>query len=240
MSTMTKASTEYRDGNGYIVEIIRANRRKTVDLRVEDGAVSIVVPHHVSLEKVTQIVTQKRAWIQEKLALHREAAPISDKEFVSGEAFPYLGRNYRLKVEQANFEPVRLVQGRLVVRVPQGSEQQHMVRNALVRWYKRQAEQKLREKVARFAPLVGVKPTAVNIRSFKSRWGSCTAQGKLEFNWQITMAPNRMVDYVVIHELCHLLHHDHSSAFWREVSRVMPDYAECRLWLRENGEHLRI
>lgn len=240
MNTTGNERSEYRDGNGFIAEVIRTNRRKTADVRVEDGTVSIVVPHHTSTEKIDQVLVNKRLWIQAKLALHREAAPISDKEFVSGEAFPYLGRNYRLKVEQANFEPVRLVQGRLVVRVPYGSEQQHMVRNAVVRWYKRQAEQKLKEKVARFAPLVGVKPSAVGIRSFKSRWGSCTVHGKLEFNWQITMAPNRMVDYVVIHELCHLLHHDHSSAFWREVARAMPDYAECRLWLRENGERLKM
>lgn len=91
-----------------------------------------------------------------RLALHREAAPISYQEFVSGDAFPYLGRHYRLKVEQASF-----------------------------------------------APLVDVKPVAVGIRCFKLRWGSCTVHGKLECNWQISMAPNRMVDYVVIHELCH-------------------------------------
>lgn len=239
MSTTTHERTEYRDGNGFIAEIIRTDRRKTADLRVEDGAVSIVVPRHVTLEKIDQILASKRPWITEKLALHREAAPASSKVFVSGEAFPYLGRNYRLRVEQGNFAPVRLMQGRLVVQVPQGSEQPHMIRNALVRWYKRQAAQKLAEKVARYAPIVGVTPTGVDIKSFKSRWGSCTVQGKLEFNWQIMMAPNRMVDYVVIHELCHLIRHDHSAEFWKEVARVMPEYGECRMWLKLNGRGLR-
>ncbi|WP_086059809.1 M48 metallopeptidase family protein [Alcaligenes faecalis] len=65
-------------------------------------------------------------------------------------------------------------------------------------------------------------------------------EGQLEFNWQITMAPNRMVDYVVIHELCHLLHHDHSPGFWKEVARVMPAYAQCRQWLKENGAGLKV
>ena len=183
MMATADSGTEYRDGNGFIAEVIRTDRRKTADIRVEDGAVSIVVPKHVSVEKIDQLLLNKRSWIKEKIALHREMRPASNKVFVSGEAFPYLGRNYRLKILQGNFTPVRLVQGRLVVQVPKGSEQPHMVRNALVRWYKRQAEQKLAEKVDRYAPIVGVVPNGVGIKTFKSRWGSCTAKGKLEFNW---------------------------------------------------------
>lgn len=229
---------EYREGNGFIAEIIRTNRRKTADIRVEDGAVSVVVPTDTPQEKIDQLLTTKRRWIKEKIALHREMLPVSSKQYISGEAFPYLGRNYRLKVERGNFAPVKLFNGRLVVTVPQGTEQPHMVRNALMRWYKRQADQKLKEKTARFAPMVGVEPTGVGIKTFKSRWGSCTAKGKLEFNWQIMMAPNRMVDYVVIHELCHLIRHDHSAEFWKEVARVLPEYQECREWLRCNAAKL--
>ena len=107
-----------------------------------------------------------------------------------------------------------------------------------MRWYKRQAEQKLTEKVNRFAPKVGIEPAEVGIRTFKSRWGSCTAKGKLAFNWPIMIAQNGMVDYVVIYELCHLLRHDHSPAFWREVERVMPDYDLCREWLKHNSSAL--
>lgn len=234
------SGSEYRDGNGFIAEVIRTNRRKSADIRVEEGAVSIVVPVNTSAEKIDQLLVTKRQWIKEKIALQRELNPASTTQYVSGEAFSYLGRNYRLKVETGNFAPVKLLNGRLVVTVPSGSEQPHMIRNALVRWYKRQAEQKLTEKVERFAPMVGVEPAGVGIRTFKSRWGSCTAKGKLEFNWLIMMAPNRMVDYVVIHELCHLIRHDHSPEFWREMARVMPEYQRCREWLRENAERLAV
>jgi len=241
MKTMAiDSDPEYRDGNGFIAEVIRTNRRKSANIRVEEGAVSIVVPASTSVEKIDQLLIAKRQWIKEKIALQREMAPVSDKQFVSGEAFPYLGRNYRLKVESGNFAPVKLLQGRLVVRMPECSKQPHMIRNALVRWYKRQAEHKLREKVNRFAPMVGVEPAGVSIKSFKARWGSCTPKGALEFNWKIMMAANRMVDYVVIHELCHLIHHDHSPEFWRELARVMPDYQHCRDWLRENAHELVI
>lgn len=236
----TSSKPEYRDGNGFIAEVIRTNRRKSADIRVQDGAVSVIVPIATSPEKIDQLLATKRRWIKEKLTLHQESTPASSKEYVSGEAFAYLGRNYRLKVEKGNFAPVKLINGRLLVTLPQGSEQPHMVRNALVRWYKRQAQNKLTDKVERFAPTVGVAPAGVSIKTFRSRWGSCTARGKLEFNWQIMMAPNRMVDYVVIHELCHLIRHDHSPEFWREMGRVMPDYQACRDWLREHAFRLRV
>ena len=232
---IANSTPEYRDGNGFIAEVIRTSRRKTADIRVEEGAVSVIVPVSTSIEKIDQLLLAKRTWIKEKMALQREMAPVSSKQFVSGEAFPYLGRNYRLKVTPGSFAPVKLLQGRLVVQMPESDQQPYMIRNAIIRWYKRQAEQKIREKVKRYAPNVGVEPAGVNIKTFKSRWGSCTAKGELEFNWLIMLAPNRMVDYVVIHELCHLIHHDHSPDFWREVARVMPDYQMCREWLRENS-----
>lgn len=233
-------SPEYRVGKDFIAEVIRTSRRKSADIRVEEGALSIVVPINTNNEKIDQLLLDKRLWIKEKIALQREMAPVSNKQFVSGEAFPYLGRNYRLKVECGSFTPVKLLQGRLVAQVPEGSQQPHMIRNALVRWYKRQAEHKLGEKVNRFEPMVGVKSAGISIKTFKSRWGSCTNKGELEFNWLIMLAPNRMVDYVVIHELCHLVHHDHSPEFWREVARVMPDYQQCREWLRNNSMGLQL
>ncbi|MEQ3725055.1 SprT family zinc-dependent metalloprotease [Alcanivorax sp.] len=233
---MAKPQTpEYRDANGFIAEVTRTSRRKSADIRVEEGAVSVVVPVETSLERIDELLAAKRRWIKEKIALHQEMSPPSSKRYVSGESFSYLGRNYRLKVEKGPFAPVRLLQGRLVVSVPQGSEQPHMIRNALIRWYKRQAETKLREKVTRWAPQVGVEPSGVAIKTFKSRWGSCTAKGELQFNWQIMMTPNRMVDYVVVHELCHLIRHDHSPAFWAEVEKTLPRYEENREWLKQNG-----
>lgn len=231
---------EYIEGNGFIAEVIRTNRSKSADVRVEDGAVSIVVPKGLDCDRISQILDDKRQWIKNKIYLHRDAMPVSSKEYVSGESFAYLGRNYRLKVNRGHFKPVKLVQGRLVVSVPNGTEQPHMIRNALVRWYKYHAEQKLQEKAKRYAAIIGVEPVSVGIKTFKSRWGSCSAKGKIDFNWKIIMAPNRMVDYLVVHELCHLMHHDHSPRFWKEVERVVPDYQECREWLKVNAKALDV
>ena len=237
---MAVTKPEYREANGFIAEVIRTERRKTADIRVEDGAVSVGVPSDLPIERIDSLLKEKRKWIKDKIVLHRQAQPVSEKQFVSGEAFSYLGRNYRLKVEKGAFQPVRLIAGRLVVTVPEGKDQPHIIRNALVRWYKRQAEQKLVEKVGRYAPIVGVEPTGVGIKSFKSRWGSCTAKGRLEFNWRVMMAPNSIVDYVVIHELCHLKQHDHSAEFWQMVERVMPSFVEKKAWLKQFEMSLRL
>jgi hypothetical protein len=115
-----------------------------------------------------------------------------------------------------------------------------MVRSALVRWYCLQAQQRFAEKVQRYAKVIGVPVGAVGVRAFKSRWGSCNIRGEILFNWKVIMAPHRIVDYVVVHELCHLKHHDHSPAFWKSVDRVMPEYLECKEWLKQVGARFDI
>ncbi|MEL4273944.1 SprT family zinc-dependent metalloprotease [Shewanella xiamenensis] len=223
---------------GYEVRVERTSRRKSATIKVEEGVVAVVVPKALSSEKVHQLVAAKHQWILEKLAIHAEARPLRGKEYVSGEAFPYLGRNYRLKVVSGKVSPTKLVDGKITVTVPEYAKQAHFVRRALVHWYKRNADKKIREKVDRYQSVVGVETAVVRIKDFKSRWGSCTPYGDLEFNWLIVLAPNRIVDYVVVHELCHLLHHDHSPQFWKEVERVMPDYRECKEWLRDHAQLL--
>ncbi|WP_417667172.1 M48 family metallopeptidase [Pseudidiomarina sp.] len=231
---------QFIECNGYVVEVIRSNRRKTADLKVEEGAVSIVVPQDTAADKIKQVLLSKRGWITQKLAAQREVMPASSRRFVSGEAIPYLGRNYRLKVETGHFKPAKLINGRLVVTVPADTNQSAMVRNAIIRWYKRHAEEKLSEKAERYANLMGVQPKSIGIKTFKSRWGSCLKNGHIDFNWLVMMAPNRVVDYVVIHEICHLTHYDHSTLFWKKVAKQMPDYEECRRWLRRNAHTLTL
>jgi predicted metal-dependent hydrolase len=146
---------------------------------VEYGVVSVVVPAQLPADRIDRLLAAKRRWIDEQIILHREMTPVGRKHYVSGEAFTYLGRNYRLKVERGDFAPVRLVQGRLVVTVPGGTEQPDGIRNALVRWYKRLADQKLREKVDRFAPMVGVKPARGRNQNLQIPLGKLHHQGQV-------------------------------------------------------------
>lgn len=220
---------------GFAIKVIRTLRVKTARLQVEEGVISIAVPKALAPEKIHQVIKGKESWIREKLALQRQQQPATKRELLSGEAFPYLGRNYRLKVITGELKPVKLLHGRLQVTVPKTMHHDHVIRDMLTHWYQVQAEVRFKEKVKRLAKLVGVVPGNVSVRTFKSRWGSCNTKGDIQFHWKVIMAPHRIVDYVVVHELCHLLHHDHSPAFWKSVERMVPDYAECRAWLKEFG-----
>jgi predicted metal-dependent hydrolase len=229
---------EFIKSNGFTAEIKRTNRSKSATITVEEGKVCVVVPLHLESERITKLLKDKSRWIKEKIALHREIQPKSTKQFVSGESFSYLGRNYRLKVLQGNYQPIKLVHGRFAITLRAGADNPDLIQDSLFSWYKQHAEIKLTEKAKRYAEMMGVKFNSVGLKTYRSRWGSCSVEGYITFNWKIIMAPNRIVDYVVAHELCHLIHHDHSPKFWREVERIMPNYTECKDWLKVNGANL--
>lgn len=237
---MSKHEPELIHTEGYSVLVERTSRRKTASIKIDEGEVIIVVPKQLERDKIDKLLASKHQWIVEKIAQYQTTSPATMREYVSGESLPYLGRNYRLKVLKGDLAPTKLLNGRITVTVPEPSTQTHYIRRALTNWYKRHADKKIREKVRRYESQVGVETGVVRTKEFKSRWGSCTPYGDLEFNWVIVMAPNRVVDYVVVHELCHLIHHDHSPQFWKEVERVMPDYKEHKEWLRGNAQNLII
>tara|TARA_R110002049_G_scaffold188251_7_gene356611 strand:- start:3719 stop:4429 length:711 start_codon:yes stop_codon:yes gene_type:complete len=232
--------THITSSKGITAKVIRTSRRKTAQVRVDQGSVSILVPDDLSESRIEQILTNKTKWIQGKLYLHGQASPSKPKEYVSGESFSYLGRNYRLKVVRGPKSTCKLIAGRLVVTLPSGENQPQNVQKALIAWYRHHADQKIPERASRYAKLVGVEPKTVGVRDFKSRWGSCHKSGDILINWRIVMAPSTIVDYVVAHELCHLKFHDHSPEFWKELGKVIPNYLDCREWLRVNGRSLGV
>lgn len=231
---------EYIEGNGFVAEIIRSHRKKTAQIKIEEGVVSVVAPKELSLDKIKILLKNKKKWIKEKQCIHQEAQHVSNKEFVSGEQFAYLGKHYKLKVITGPYKPVKLISGYLVTSTPNGSKEPHIIRNALIRWYKTKATERLNDKVNRLSTTIGVKPSSVSLQAFKSRWGSCTPSGELIFNWKIIMAPSSVCDYVVAHELCHLVHHDHSERFWKKLEQAMPDYQRQKEQLRDIAHRLDI
>ena len=121
-----------------------------------------------------------------------------------------------------------------------GEARTDYVKNRLAWWYREHALQRLRQKADRYAPLLEVSPSSISVKYFKARWGSCSVGGDITFNWRIIMAPHRIVDYVVVHELAHLRQHNHSSEFWKCVGAVIPEYRECREWLKNHGMGLSL
>ena len=230
-------------GSEVAVNVVRTDRRKTATIEVVAGDVRVICPRRLSEERIEALVRRKAAWIRQKLRLQAALPPVKPKEYVSGEAFSYLGKNYRLKLTRGARGQVKLVGGRLTLPVPEeltGEARTDYVKNRLARWYREHALQRLRRKADRYAPLLEVSPSSVGVKYFKARWGSCSVRGDITFNWRIIMAPHRIVDYVVVHELAHLRQHNHSSEFWKCVGAVIPEYRECREWLKNHGMGLSL
>ena len=222
---------------GLRVEVVRSLRR-TAGLHIIGNDLQIRVPEHLGDERVASILKQKRSWIRSKVAELRRVPPHRSKELISGESFPYLGRNYRLKVHEGHQVGVCLSGGYLKATIrpnEQGEKRLQRIQQYLENWYRNKALERLREKANCYAKEIGVIPTDISVKNFKSRWGSCHKNGQVIFNWNIIKAPHSIVDYVVIHELCHLIHPNHSTDFWELVKRHDISYSEHKQWLKEKG-----
>ena len=228
-------------GDGFIADIIRSPRRKTSAIKIQKGKVFVLVPQRLSMAVIESLVAKKNRWIKEKLAAQNEIIAIQPKTFVSGEAFSYLGRSHPLTIESGLYPAIKLHQGELVVSVrDKNADNAKAIKQLLIKWYKQQAESELQNKTEIFSRIIGVKPSSVTVKSFKSRWGSCSITGGIQYNWKIMIAPDPVVNYVVIHELCHILHHNHSPAFWKAVEKYCHNYRNCGAWLKINGGRLEV
>jgi len=228
-------------GNGFVADIVRSSRRKTAAIKIQKGKVYVIVPECLTMAAIESLVAKKHRWIKEKLAIQNEIIAIKPKAFVSGETFSYLGKSHPLKIESGRYPVIKLHQDELVVSVrDKTADNAQAIKQLLIKWYKQQAETELRDKTERYSRIIGVNPSSVTIKTFKSRWGSCSIAGGIQYNWKIIIAPDWIVNYVVIHELCHILHHNHSPAFWKAVERHCHDYRDCNAWLKNNGDRLEI
>ncbi|QPN64480.1 M48 family metallopeptidase [Synechococcus sp. CBW1004] len=225
---------------GLRVEVVRSIRR-TAALHIVGSDLQVRIPEHLGDERVAAILKQKRPWIRGKVAELKRVPPHRPKELVSGESFLYLGRHYRLKVQEGHQVGVCLSGGYLRATIrpsEQGEQREARIQQYLQSWYRSRALERLQEKSNRYAKQIGVSPAAVSVKNFRSRWGSCDKRGQVVFNWNIIKAPHSIVDYVVIHELCHLIHPNHSKDFWQVVGRHDGAYLEHRQWLKERGGRL--
>ena len=214
--------------NDHSVAVVRSARRKTIAIKIQDGNVTVHLPKLMPLWLAKQFVMRKQQWIEDKLKKFQQR--------------PFMGEQYPLHIIQ---EPQRqrlhvlLDQQKLVIMAPPNVTALQ-IRQALARWYRRQAESLLPERVKQLAEQTSLRPNLVQIKSYKARWGSCTMRGDIQLNWQLVQATQSINDYVIIHELCHLRQHNHSKAFWDLVEQFDPNFREHRRWLKQHGHQLVI
>jgi predicted metal-dependent hydrolase len=218
-------------------ELVRSSR-KTADIVIEpDGRVIVRAPKDSSPEKIDDIIESKRLWIYKNLAEWRDLnATRVIREYRNGEGFLYLGRSYRLLLVSNQAETLMLKSGRFCLQrelVDHGEIP--AAKAAFAEYFTVRGKERITQRINYFAPKVGIQPRKIDVRELGNRWASCSPAGNLAFHWKCMMAPPRIIDYIIVHELCHFHHLDHSDAFWNEVDKVMPDYYERKEWLKKNG-----
>lgn len=214
----------------YTIE--RGRRQKTIAIAVNpDRSVRVRAPRDVPITRLNSIVWRKGSWIIDRRRRREDLPPPPTfREFVSGESFLYGGKQYRLKLVSNNkAERVSLVGKHLYLSTDRDP------RRLLTEWYRKRAEERLESRVRIWAVRLGINPRSVLVRDQRTRWGSADSKGNLRFNWRIVQASTRIFDYVVAHELVHLIHRDHTRDFWAALGRVMPDYEARREALRVKG-----
>jgi predicted metal-dependent hydrolase len=216
-------------------EIIRS-RRKTIALEItKEGAVLVRAPLKLPRREALAFVHQNRSWIARRLARFRimqeERTP---RRFQEGEPFPFLGEQHRLRFVDGG-EYLRKENGEFLLGTDLSSRAEGLFRT----WYQARAREIFEDRVAHFALQMGLACRSIRITDAKERWGSCSAAGSLNFAWRLVMAPPSVIDYVIVHELTHLIEMNHSRRFWERLGSILPDYAKRRKWLRES-EHLLI
>ena len=215
------------DGFPFTVNVIYRARTKSAEITIADEVVNVIVPNSLPETQIRRLITKRLAWIKKTMVAQAKAGKPKVIEYVNGESFPYLGKNYRLKIVNGEEPAAKLKSGYLWVT----ASNTEGIKEAIKQWYFRLAQKRLIEKTDRFSEMLGVSPRSVSIKDFKTKWGSCSKNGDIAYNWKIIMASNNLVDYVVIHELCHLKELNHSARFWKLLDRHKPDWRECKFAL---------
>ncbi len=220
-------------------ELLRS-KRKTIAISFDrDGNLVVKAPSWVAKREIDRFVASKEEWI---LATARRLQRAREKEAAlrlsleSGDELYYLGEKRVLTVvrEERSRTKIKDVCGRLIMTIPYEADYSYK-QEQLEKWYRKEAQRVFEEKAQAFAGAIGVSFQGIHIKDQKSRWGSCSGKGNLNFNWRILMAPEPVCDYVIIHELCHLVYMDHSDNFWYLVERFCPSFRQYKKWLRDNA-----
>lgn len=232
------------DKSGIPYTLKRSHKRKrTVALSIApDLSVRVVAPLDTPLKVIEEIIKKRSSWLFQKIAdMHEFRFSRRPREFISGETVSFLGKQYLLRVtkDDSAGNGCLIRDNLLLVNIENiqltDEDLRQEVRFEIVLWYKKQAKKKLADRIIYWSKKLEMKPRSLILSNQKRRWGSCDSKNNIRLNWRIVMAPLTIIDYVVVHELCHIKYKDHSHKFWQLVASAMPDYEARTVLLHKNG-----
>lgn len=213
------------------------SERNTILLIVErDRSIVVRAPKGTSEIDIKKELEKKKIWLFEKMRNPQKyPQPPIKKEFITGESLLYLGRNYQLEITKDSFEGVKF-NSKFYISQTHKNEAADLIRA----WYLDRANEKLPLRINGFAENLGVEYKKISVKNLKYSWASCTPKGNLTFNWKIIKAPISVIDYLIVHELTHLIEESHGPEFWNIVAVQIPGYEWARKWLKQYGYRLEI
>lgn len=235
----TQVALSAWQAGGVSVPVVRTRRQKSIALKSLPGGVVLHVPGHLSQRALQALLLRHSQWIEDRYkALERQRTPRF--ECVPGAQLRYLGECYELQWRAAETPGCRLAEKSVWLSGPSPAtkEGRSEAVTLLQSWYLRQARDYFSRWLPHYAERVGVEVKQVSVKTYKARWGSCYSDGRIQFNWKLMQAPAWVIDYVIVHELCHLHHANHSAAFWACVAQHYPQSAEAKRWLKQHGADL--
>ena len=215
------------------IKIEKTERRKTISIFIErDGSAKVLAPASASDETIKTAIKSKEYLIFTKLAKWKALNQGKvNREYVNGQSFLYLGRNYRLKLTENQEVPLKIKGGFFLLDKNYLSKAEKVFKE----FYKEKALLKIKERIKVREDKFSIKPTAIKILDLQNRWASWTPKNGLNFHWKCVMAPVKVLDYIIMHEMVHMKHPNHSADFWNELDKKMPDFREQEDWLKRNG-----
>ena len=217
---------------GLIKQIIRSNRRTLALQIAPDASLIVRAPERVSKKTILAFVQRKLKWILHHQKLARETyRPSVKREFVNGEGFLYLGDWHTLFVIQDVRQPLVINEKKFLLSESFLPDAKRLFEH----WYRKQAYAVITDRVRRYAKTANLSFKRISITGARKRWGSCGPKGTLNFSWRLIMAPMKVVDYVIVHELAHLEERNHSRKFWDKVRLLFPNYQPAETWLKAHS-----
>lgn len=222
-------------------EIVRSKRRRTAAIKVEPGQVRVLVPHWVDDTWINDWVLQKQAWIQSKQQQICDQSERFMVHVVQGGLIPFRSKQLTLQWQPGDRSAVyRDGEQLLIILSRRGRRADELRATELLKsWYQQEAELYLQVRLTYWQGIIGLHATGLTVKGFKRRWGSCDNRGGIALNWRLILTPESLIDYVIVHELAHLKHFNHSTRFWSLVHTYLPDYEALRADLQTRNILLR-
>lgn len=211
---------------------IERKKRKSMAIKINNnGDFLVSVPKSMTKKSIDVFIENNIDWIYNQKILFRDKV---QKLYVSGEKILLLGKEYLIDIivnESLKNAKVSLLKEKIIIECT--CKKSNNIKNIIENWYRKIAKEIFNERTLYYANKIGIEYNKISIKNQKTRWGSCSSKKNLNFNFRLIMAPKEILDYIIIHELCHLIHFNHSKEYWETVEKYMPDYIERKTMLKD-------